>query len=58
MDLSKLSIVEYFGGDGGHKCGYCNSSSGFVAPGMWAHKLTVQDLQVSSTLTHPPHKIN
>ena len=40
------SIVEYLGCDGGHRCGYCKGSSGFVAPGMWAHQLTVQHLQV------------
>ena len=42
-----MSMFEYFGGDGGHHCGYCKSPDGFVAPGMWAHKLTVHDLQVS-----------
>ena len=45
--MASESIVEYFGGDGGHKCGYCKSEDGFVAPGMWAHRLSVQDLQVS-----------
>ena len=44
--MASTSIVEYFGGDGGHSCGYCGDKTGFVAPGMWAHRLTVQDLQV------------
>ena len=48
----KRSIVEYLGSDGGHSCGYCKSSSGFVAPGMWAHQLTVQHLQVMLQLKY------
>ncbi|KAF5900378.1 arginyl-tRNA--protein transferase 1-like isoform X2, partial [Clarias magur] len=40
-----LSIVEYFGGDGGHRCGYCKNDTGNFSHGMWAHSLTVQDYQ-------------
>ncbi|XP_060781372.1 arginyl-tRNA--protein transferase 1 isoform X2 [Neoarius graeffei] len=40
-----FSIVEYFGGDGGHRCGYCKDASGSFSHGMWAHSLTVQDYQ-------------
>ena len=47
-----MSIVEYLGNDGGHKCGYCGNSSGFVAPGMWAHRLTVRDLQVNLIISN------
>ncbi|KAM9476861.1 arginyl-tRNA--protein transferase 1 isoform 1-T1 [Clarias gariepinus] len=40
-----LSIVEYFGGDDGHRCGYCKNETGNFSHGMWAHSLTVQDYQ-------------
>lgn len=52
MDPQRMSIVEYLGNDGGHRCGYCGSSSGFVAPGMWAHRLTVRDLQVNLKISN------
>ena len=46
--MAARSIVQYLGGgEEGHRCGYCGNETGFVAPGMWAHKLTVQDYQVS-----------
>ncbi|XP_068113682.1 arginyl-tRNA--protein transferase 1 isoform X1 [Hyperolius riggenbachi] len=40
-----LSILEYFGGEHGNRCGYCKSEDGNVSHGMWAHSLTVQDYQ-------------
>ncbi|XP_072281034.1 arginyl-tRNA--protein transferase 1 isoform X2 [Pyxicephalus adspersus] len=40
-----LSILEYFGGEDGNRCGYCKSDGGNVSHGMWAHSLTVQDYQ-------------
>ncbi|XP_034292256.1 arginyl-tRNA--protein transferase 1 isoform X3 [Pantherophis guttatus] len=40
-----LSIVEYLGGDGGYRCGYCKNDTGNFSHGMWAHSLTVQDYQ-------------
>ncbi|XP_077114827.1 arginyl-tRNA--protein transferase 1 isoform X5 [Ranitomeya variabilis] len=40
-----LSILEYFGGEDGNRCGYCKSEAGNVSHGMWAHSLTVQDYQ-------------
>ncbi|XP_077311500.1 arginyl-tRNA--protein transferase 1 isoform X2 [Lithobates pipiens] len=40
-----LSILEYFGGESGNRCGYCKSEAGNVSHGMWAHSLTVQDYQ-------------
>ena len=52
MDPRRMSIVEYLGNDGGHRCGYCGNSSGFVAPGMWAHRLTVRDLQVNPKISN------
>uniref|UniRef100_A0A8C0YNT1 Arginyl-tRNA--protein transferase 1 n=2 Tax=Cyprinus carpio TaxID=7962 RepID=A0A8C0YNT1_CYPCA len=39
------SIVEYFGGDGGHRCGYCKHENGNFSHGMWSHTMTVQDYQ-------------
>ncbi|XP_075468219.1 arginyl-tRNA--protein transferase 1 isoform X13 [Ascaphus truei] len=39
------SIVEYFGGEDGNRCGYCKSEAGNLSHGMWAHSLTVQDYQ-------------
>ncbi|XP_037546006.1 arginyl-tRNA--protein transferase 1 [Nematolebias whitei] len=39
------SIVEYFGGDDGYRCGYCKNEKGNFSHGMWAHALTVQDYQ-------------
>ncbi|KAM4636497.1 arginyl-tRNA--protein transferase 1 isoform 3-T3 [Discoglossus pictus] len=40
-----LSILEYFGGEDGNRCGYCKSESGNLSHGMWAHSLTIQDYQ-------------
>nr|XP_056705405.1 arginyl-tRNA--protein transferase 1 isoform X3 [Euleptes europaea] len=42
---SSLSIVEYFGGEDGYRCGYCKDDRGNFSYGMWAHSLTVQDYQ-------------
>ncbi|XP_075211102.1 arginyltransferase 1 isoform X1 [Lycorma delicatula] len=39
------SIVEYYGENGGYRCGYCKSSSTNYSHGMWAHSLSVQDYQ-------------
>ncbi|XP_019358479.1 PREDICTED: arginyl-tRNA--protein transferase 1 isoform X2 [Gavialis gangeticus] len=39
------SIVEYFGGEGGYRCGYCKAATGNLSCGMWAHSMTVQDYQ-------------
>lgn len=39
------SIVEYFGGDSGHRCGYCGSSNTNYSHGMWAHSMTSLDYQ-------------
>ncbi|XP_067276726.1 arginyl-tRNA--protein transferase 1 isoform X1 [Pseudorasbora parva] len=39
------SIVEYFGGDGGYRCGYCKHEMGNFSHGMWSHTMTVQDYQ-------------
>ncbi|XP_031569440.1 arginyl-tRNA--protein transferase 1-like [Actinia tenebrosa] len=39
------SIVEYFTGSEGHRCGYCGSSDTNRSNGMWAHKLTCKDYQ-------------
>ncbi|XP_020610871.1 arginyl-tRNA--protein transferase 1-like isoform X1 [Orbicella faveolata] len=39
------SIVEYFGDSGGHRCGYCKSSSTNQSHGMWAHTMTCLDYQ-------------
>ncbi|XP_056351480.1 arginyl-tRNA--protein transferase 1 isoform X2 [Oenanthe melanoleuca] len=39
------SIVEFFGGEDGDRCGYCRSDTGNLSHGMWAHSMTVQDYQ-------------
>ncbi|XP_056617011.1 arginyl-tRNA--protein transferase 1 isoform X2 [Triplophysa dalaica] len=39
------SIVEYFGGDDGYRCGYCKNEKGNFSHGMWSHSMTVQDYQ-------------
>ncbi|XP_031140204.1 arginyl-tRNA--protein transferase 1 isoform X2 [Sander lucioperca] len=39
------TIVEYFGGDGGYRCGYCKNDEGNFSHGMWSHTMTVQDYQ-------------
>ncbi|XP_034040227.1 arginyl-tRNA--protein transferase 1 isoform X1 [Thalassophryne amazonica] len=45
MAGKSYSIVEYFGGDGGHRCGYCKNEEGNFSHGMWSHTLSVQDYQ-------------
>ncbi|KAM6444152.1 arginyl-tRNA--protein transferase 1 isoform 4-T4 [Liasis olivaceus] len=45
MGGSSLSIVEYLGGDGGYRCGYCKNDTGNCSHGMWTHSLAVQDYQ-------------
>ncbi|XP_077206091.1 arginyl-tRNA--protein transferase 1 isoform X4 [Paroedura picta] len=42
---SSPSIVEYFGGEDGYRCGYCKNNAGNFSYGMWAHSMTVQDYQ-------------
>ncbi|XP_040034738.2 arginyl-tRNA--protein transferase 1 isoform X1 [Gasterosteus aculeatus] len=39
------TIVEYFGGDSGYRCGYCKNDKGNFSHGMWSHTMTVQDYQ-------------
>ncbi|XP_051506728.1 arginyl-tRNA--protein transferase 1-like isoform X2 [Myxocyprinus asiaticus] len=39
------SMVEYFGGDGGYRCGYCKHEKGNFSHGMWSHTMTVKDYQ-------------
>uniref|UniRef100_A0A4W6C6L4 Arginyl-tRNA--protein transferase 1 n=1 Tax=Lates calcarifer TaxID=8187 RepID=A0A4W6C6L4_LATCA len=39
------TIVEYFGGDDGYRCGYCKNAIGNFSHGMWSHTMTVQDYQ-------------
>ncbi|XP_051936444.1 arginyl-tRNA--protein transferase 1 isoform X4 [Hippocampus zosterae] len=39
------TIVEYFGGDDGYRCGYCKNEKGNFSHGMWSHTMTVQDYQ-------------
>ncbi|XP_051281136.1 arginyl-tRNA--protein transferase 1 isoform X4 [Dicentrarchus labrax] len=39
------TIVEYFGGDDGYRCGYCKNEKGNFSHGMWTHTMTVQDYQ-------------
>uniref|UniRef100_A0A1A7X973 Arginyl-tRNA--protein transferase 1 n=1 Tax=Iconisemion striatum TaxID=60296 RepID=A0A1A7X973_9TELE len=39
------TIVEYFGGDDGYRCGYCKNEKGNFSNGMWSHAMTVQDYQ-------------
>ncbi|KAL3050058.1 hypothetical protein OYC64_012164 [Pagothenia borchgrevinki] len=39
------TIVEYFGGDSGYRCGYCKNDEGNFSHGMWSHTMTVQDYQ-------------
>ncbi|XP_060943635.1 arginyl-tRNA--protein transferase 1 isoform X2 [Limanda limanda] len=40
-----FTIVEYFGGDDGYRCGYCKNEKGNFSHGMWSHTMTVQDYQ-------------
>uniref|UniRef100_A0A8C9VZV2 Arginyl-tRNA--protein transferase 1 n=1 Tax=Scleropages formosus TaxID=113540 RepID=A0A8C9VZV2_SCLFO len=42
---SSYSIVEYFGGEDGYRCGYCKNETGNFSRGMWSHTMTVQDYQ-------------
>ncbi|KAM9848195.1 arginyl-tRNA--protein transferase 1 isoform 1-T1 [Aulostomus maculatus] len=42
---SSYTIVEYFGGDDGYRCGYCKNEKGNFSHGMWSHTMTVQDYQ-------------
>ncbi|KAM4729413.1 arginyl-tRNA--protein transferase 1 isoform 2-T2 [Anableps anableps] len=42
---NSYTIVEYFGGDDGYRCGYCKSEKGNFSHGMWSHSMTVQDYQ-------------
>ncbi|XP_066028063.1 arginyl-tRNA--protein transferase 1 isoform X1 [Pocillopora verrucosa] len=43
--MAGYSFVEYFGGDSGHRCGYCGSSDTNYTHGMWAHQMTCLDYQ-------------
>ncbi|XP_041803679.1 arginyl-tRNA--protein transferase 1 isoform X1 [Chelmon rostratus] len=42
---TSYTIVEYFGGDDGYRCGYCKNEKGNFSHGMWSHTMTVQDYQ-------------
>ncbi|KAM4599717.1 LOW QUALITY PROTEIN: arginyl-tRNA--protein transferase 1 [Fundulus diaphanus] len=42
---NSCTIVEYFGGDDGYRCGYCKNEKGNFSHGMWSHTMTVQDYQ-------------
>ncbi|KAM6956197.1 arginyl-tRNA--protein transferase 1 [Aplochiton taeniatus] len=42
---NSYTIVEYFGGDDGYRCGYCKNEKGNFSHGMWSHTMTVQDYQ-------------
>ncbi len=39
------SIVEFFGADSGHSCGYCKGENGSISHGMWGHVVLNQDYQ-------------
>lgn len=39
-----VSIIEWFGGDEPHKCGYCKTPSS-ISEGMWCHIMTPRDYQ-------------
>ncbi|GFR11103.1 arginyl-tRNA--protein transferase 1 [Trichonephila clavata] len=39
------SIVEYFSGHEGYRCGYCSSPDTCYSHGMWAHTMTPLDYQ-------------
>ncbi|CAH1798189.1 unnamed protein product, partial [Owenia fusiformis] len=43
--MSNRSIVEYFAGHEGYRCGYCGKTDTNYSHGMWAHSMTVQDYQ-------------
>ncbi|KAM4592175.1 arginyl-tRNA--protein transferase 1 isoform 1-T1 [Odontesthes bonariensis] len=42
---NSYTIVEYFGGDDGYRCGYCKNEKGNFSHGMWSHTMTVRDYQ-------------
>ncbi|MBN3307186.1 ATE1 transferase, partial [Amia calva] len=42
---ASYTIVEYFGGGDGYRCGYCKREDGSFSHGMWSHTMTVQDYQ-------------
>ncbi|XP_077438399.1 arginyl-tRNA--protein transferase 1 isoform X3 [Vanacampus margaritifer] len=42
---NSYTIVEYFGGEDGYRCGYCKNEKGNFSHGMWSHTMTVQDYQ-------------
>nr|CAG4647050.1 EOG090X06AF [Megafenestra aurita] len=39
------SVIEYFGSDGGHECGYCKGTDTNHSHGMWAHSMSIQDYE-------------
>ncbi len=43
--MSQYSVVEYFGQDDGHSCGYCKGKSTSFTHGMWGHVLSNRDYQ-------------
>ncbi|KAM9808458.1 arginyl-tRNA--protein transferase 1 isoform X5 [Syngnathus typhle] len=45
MARNNYTIVEYFGGEDGYRCGYCKNEKGNFSHGMWSHSMTVQDYQ-------------
>ena len=49
--LSDVSVVEYFAGHDGYRCGYCKSEDTNFSHGMWAHSMTVEDYQVRRETT-------
>ena len=46
MSSPRASIVEYFGPDGGHKCGYCRGQNTSLTHGMWAHVISIWEYQI------------
>ncbi|XP_076669911.1 arginyltransferase 1 isoform X1 [Andrena cerasifolii] len=46
MARRSYDIVEYFGEQDGHKCGYCKSSDTNINRGMWAHILSADNYQI------------
>ncbi|XP_054708156.1 arginyl-tRNA--protein transferase 1-like [Uloborus diversus] len=43
--MTDRSIVEYFSGHEGYRCGYCKSENTCYSHGMWAHTLSALDYQ-------------
>ncbi|XP_035219051.1 arginyl-tRNA--protein transferase 1-like isoform X2 [Stegodyphus dumicola] len=43
--MTDSSIVEYFSGNEGYRCGYCKSDNTCYSHGMWTHTLTPLDYQ-------------